>query len=165
MPFDGVEFFADQYLQKIDAVIDLIGTADRWGKGSFRTPDGRYCLRGAIRALDTSEALGPVVLDAINQVTWRRYWHIERFNDSAWTNHELVLAVLIIARENIAAGRFVIAPRLTTRRTVFRRWWSRAAAWFDQSPKPVGATAFHTADDQSETVLAPSESTQSPATL
>src|SRR5215472_11075067 len=102
MPFDGVEFFTDEYLQKIDAVIDLIGTADRWGKGSFRSPDGRYCVRGAIRALDTSEALGPVVLDAINQVTWRHYWHIERFNDNSWTNHELVLTVLNKARDNIA---------------------------------------------------------------
>ena len=72
MPFDGVGFAAtNDYLQKIDAVIDLIGTAEKWVKGSFRTIDGRYCLRGAIRTLDQSEVLGPVILDAINQMTYK----------------------------------------------------------------------------------------------
>jgi hypothetical protein len=120
MPFDGVGFAAtNDYLQKIDAVIDLIGTPERWAKGSFRTVDGRYCLRGAIRTLDQSEVLGPIILDAINQTTWKYYWNIERFNDNVLTDHGAILAVLAKARENIAAGRFVgapIQPKLS-------RWW------------------------------------------
>jgi len=59
MPFDGVGFSVNEYSQKIDAVIDLIGSPERWGKGSFRSNDGRYCLRGAIRAVDKREVLGP----------------------------------------------------------------------------------------------------------
>lgn len=75
------------------------------GSGSFQTIDGRYCLRGAIRKVDASEALGPVVLDAINEVTGSSYRTVETFNDNFRTDHELVLAVLMRARENVAAGR------------------------------------------------------------
>lgn len=127
MPFDGVGFAANNdYLQKIDAVIDLIGTPERWAKGSFRTIDGRYCLRGAIRTLDQSEVLGPIILDAINQMTWKYYWNIERFNDNVLTDHGAILAVLTKARENIAAGRFVGAPKSTSPPTL-SRWWNDMA--------------------------------------
>lgn len=128
MPFDGVGFAPNnEYLQKIDAVIDLIGTPDRWAKGSFRTIDGRYCLRGAIRTLDQSEVLGPIVLDAINQMTWKYYWNIERFNDNVLTDHGAILAVLAKARENIAAGLFVGAPKSTSQHTFLSRWWNDMA--------------------------------------
>jgi hypothetical protein len=42
MPFDGVGFASD------DQVISLLATPDKWCKGQFNTPDGRYCIRGAI---------------------------------------------------------------------------------------------------------------------
>ena len=131
MPFDGIECFANENLQKIDAVIDLIGTPERWSKGRFRTPDGRYCLRAAIRTLDPSETLGPLILDAINQVAWPHYWQIERFNDSPLTNHDQVLTVLMRARANIAAGRFAVTAANPVRPTPFRRCWNRVTAWFD----------------------------------
>ena len=115
MPFDGVGFSANEYSQKIDAVVDLIGPPERWGKGTFRTKDGRYCLRGAIRKLDKSEVLGPVVLDTINQVTGRSYVTIERFNDSSLTNHAMILTVLARARENIVAGRFRMTSKSAIR--------------------------------------------------
>jgi hypothetical protein len=128
MPFDGVGFAANnEYLQKIDAVIDLIGSPERWAKGSFRTIDGRHCLRGAIRTLDQSEALGPIILDAINQITWKYYWNIERFNDNVLTDHGAILAVLAKARENIAAGRFVGAPKSRIKSTPLARWWNDMA--------------------------------------
>jgi hypothetical protein len=133
MPFDGVGFSASEYSQKIDAVIDLVGTPEKWGKGSFRTKDGRYCLRGAIRKLDKSEVLGPVVLDAINQVTGRSYFTIERFNDSSLTTHAMILTVLTRARENIAAGRFRMTSKSAIRVSLFRRWCNRVTAWCDQS--------------------------------
>jgi len=128
MPFDGVGFAAtNDYLQKIDAVIDLIGTPERWTKGSFRTIDGRYCLRGALQTLDQSEILGPIILDAINQMTWKNYWNIEAFNDHVLTDHKTILAVLTKARENIAAGHFVGAPKSMIQPTVLARWWSDMA--------------------------------------
>jgi hypothetical protein len=133
MPFDGVGFPANEYLQKIDAVVDLIGAPERWGKGGFRSHDGRYCLRGAIRTLDKSEILGPVVLDAIKQVTGRNYFTIEKFNDSHSTNHAMVLAVMAKARENIAAGRFRMTSTKAIRVSLFRRWCNRVTAWCDQS--------------------------------
>jgi hypothetical protein len=128
MPFDGVGFSANEYSQKIDAVIDLIGTPERWGKGTFRSKDGRYCLRGAIRKLDKSEVLDPVVLDAINQVTGRSYFTIVRFNDSNLTNHAMILTVLMRARENIAAGRFRMTAKSAIRVSFFRRWCNRVTA-------------------------------------
>jgi hypothetical protein len=133
MPFDGVGFSVNEYSQKIDAVIDLIGTPEKWGKGSFRTNDGRYCLRGAIRSLDKREVIGPVVLEAINQITERKYYTIERFNDSKLTNHAMILTVLARARENIAAGRFPMTSTRAIRVSLFRRWCNRLTAWCDQS--------------------------------
>jgi hypothetical protein len=35
MPFDGVGFSANEYSQKIDALIDLIGTPENGGKELF----------------------------------------------------------------------------------------------------------------------------------
>jgi hypothetical protein len=112
MPFDGIGFSAaNEHLEKIDAVIDLIQTPERWAKGSFRTPDGRYCLRGAIKALDKSEVLTPSVIDAINQIASKKYYTIERFNDNPSTTHAMVLSALARARENIATGRLnIMAP-------------------------------------------------------
>lgn len=122
MPFDGAGFVTDEFLQKLDAVRDLIRTPDRWAKGSFHTPDGRYCLRGAMRAIDNGEILAPLVLDAINEVTGGHYTKIELFNDHHLTDHRQVLAILAKARENLVAGRFG-APRVKAVRPPLLRWW------------------------------------------
>ena len=50
MPFDGAGFATDDRLSKIDQVIDLLATPDRWCKAAYRTPEGRFCIRGAMRA-------------------------------------------------------------------------------------------------------------------
>jgi|SRR5215469_4290045 len=133
MPFDGAGFPANEYLQKIDTVIDLLGTPERWGKGSFRTRDGRYCLRGAIRSFDKTEVLGPVVLDAIKQVTGHNYYNIERFNDRHSTNHAIVVTVLTKARENIVTGRFPMTATSAIRLSLIRRCWNRMTGWCDRS--------------------------------
>jgi hypothetical protein len=125
MPFDGVGFSGNEHAQKIDEVIDLLGIPERWGKGNFRTRDGRYCLRGAIKTVDQSEVLGPTVLEAINQVTGKSYRKIEYFNDSHWTDHAMVLTVLERARENIAAGRFAVPPESPNQVSLLRRCWNR----------------------------------------
>jgi hypothetical protein len=133
MPFDGVGLSADEYSQKIDAVIDLLGNPERWGKGSFRTPDGRYCLRGAIRTVDKNEVLGPTILEAARQVTGKNYYNIERFNDSHWTDHSMVLTVLSRAQENVSAGRLVMSSTTAIRVSRPRRYWKCVTAWFHLS--------------------------------
>jgi hypothetical protein len=81
MPFDGVGFDVYESAQKLDAVIDLLATSERWCKGALRSHDGRYCIRGAIRAVNGAELLEPAILQAIGQVAGRRFRRIEAFND------------------------------------------------------------------------------------
>src|SRR5260370_9579051 len=99
MPFDGVGFALDDRVGKIDKVIDLLATPNKWCKGNFKTPDGRYCIRGAIMAVDGADYLRPIVLRAIREVTGKQYRRIESFTDHVDTYHPQVLAVLMRARE------------------------------------------------------------------
>jgi hypothetical protein len=105
MPFDGVGFVTQESLDKLDAVIELIGTPDRWCKGALRSHDGRYCIRGAVRAVDGAELLEPAILQAIVEVGGRRFRRIEAFNDHPNTSHDQIVAVLSRARDNIIAGK------------------------------------------------------------
>src|SRR5438034_10114270 len=98
MPFDGVGFGFDDRMSKIDKVINLLATPDRWCKGTLRTHDGRHCIRGAIMAVDGVGTLQPVVLRAINEVTGRHYRRIEAFNDRPDTGSSRVLEVVGGAR-------------------------------------------------------------------
>jgi hypothetical protein len=107
MPFDGVGF-PNQSLQKIDEVIDLLATPEKWCKGALRSHDGRYCIRGAVRAVDAADTLEPMILDAIGQVAGRRFRRIESFNDHPNTSHEQVLAVLHRTRDNLSAGKVAV---------------------------------------------------------
>ena len=91
MPFDGVGFVSDQPLYKIDAVIDLLATPDKWCKGALRSHDGRYCIRGAVRAVDGAELLEPAILQAIGDVAGKRFRRIESFNDHPNTSHDQVV--------------------------------------------------------------------------
>jgi len=104
MPFDGVQYPSNRSLQKIDAVIDLLGTPDKWCKGALRSHDGRYCIRGAVRSLDAAEVLEPAILQAIGDVAGRRFHRIESFNDHPSTTHDEVVTVLWRARERISLG-------------------------------------------------------------
>jgi predicted phage terminase large subunit-like protein len=67
-------------------------------------PHGRHCLVGAIEAVDGRQMLRRVVLQAAREVSGKRYWRIESFNDDPRTTHADVLEVLRHARENIIAG-------------------------------------------------------------
>jgi hypothetical protein len=124
MPFDGVGFVADESLQKIDAVIDLLATPDKWCKGALRSHDSRYCIRGAVRSVDAAEMLEPTILQAVGEVAGKRFRRIESFNDHPNTSHEQVLAVLNRTRETIRAGRRVAAPDPTAAKQA-----SRLATW------------------------------------
>ena len=105
MPFDGVGFASPKSLEQIDAVIERLGTPDKWCKGALRSHDGRYCIRGAVRAVGGAELLEPVILQAIGEVVGSRFGRIESFNDHPNTSHAQVIAVLERARDNITAGR------------------------------------------------------------
>lgn len=105
MPFDGVGFAIEDPVSKIDQVIDLLATPDQWCKANLKTPDGRYCIRGAMRAVEGAEFLKPIVLQAIREVTGKRYLRIESFNDHPYTEHAQVLRVLMRARQ-LAVSRW-----------------------------------------------------------
>jgi hypothetical protein len=129
MPFDGVDYVSVKSLQQIDAVIERLASPDKWCKGALRSHDGRYCIRGAVRAVGGAETLEPVILQAIGEVAGKRFCRIESFNDHPNTSHAQVLAVLARARDNLRSGKGSIAtvgaapvkaPVLT--------WW-RQAFW------------------------------------
>jgi len=111
MPFDGVGFAFQDRVSKIDQVIDLLATPDKWCQGSYKTPDGRYCIRGAIVAVEGAKNLRPIVLQAIREVTGKHYFRIESFNDRADTNHAQVVQVLMRARAHL------ISPQLDMKRS------------------------------------------------
>jgi hypothetical protein len=134
MPFDGAGFGYNESLQKLDTVIDLLETPDRWCKGALRSHDGRYCIRGAIRAVSGSDVLEPAILQAIGQVAGRRFRRIEAFNDHPNTTHDQVVSVLARARSNLGnnlGGRpsMDLASRLRQPVLSLRAWCDRTLSW------------------------------------
>ena len=104
MPFDGIRYEGrNAALDKMDKVIDLLSDERRWCKRQLRSPDGRYCVLGAIQAAGAVAELKAPVLLAIEQVTGH-VWRIEDFNDHSTTTHALVVRVLWQARENVISG-------------------------------------------------------------
>ena len=132
MPFDGVGFVADESLQKIDAVIDLLATPDKWCKGALRSHDGRYCIRGAVRAVEAADLLEPTILHAIGEVAGKRFRRIESFNDHPNTSHEQVVAVLSRTRDTIASGHRIASPGQIVHKPASRlaSWRSAVFGWF-----------------------------------
>jgi hypothetical protein len=104
MPFDGAGLVFDERVSKLDEVIDLVASPDKWCKGVLRTYDGRYCIRGAIIAVKGECCLAPIVLRSIRGVTRKHYLSIEAFNDHYDTDHARVLTVLVHARDVLVSG-------------------------------------------------------------
>jgi len=129
MPFDGAGFVSDDPLYKIDEVIDLLSTPDKWCKGALRSHDGRYCIRGAVRAVDAANALEPAILQAISEVAGRRFRRIESFNDHPNTSHDQVVAVLNRARARIAAGPIVTPQVAETPGSRLAVWRGALHGW------------------------------------
>ncbi len=117
MPFDGINFSGNnEALDKIDQLIDLLGSKDRWCKGALQTHDGRRCIVGALQAINAKTVLKEPILQAIEQVTGIAYRQIEAFNDHRSTTHARVLEVLHQARHNVAAGQVLVpVPRAAPR--------------------------------------------------
>ena len=104
MPFDGIDPFETHPLMKLGAVERLLATEQQWCKGRLRDAHGRHCLVGAIEAVEGRQMLQRIILQAAREVSGKRYWRIEFFNDDPRTTHADVLEVLHRARENIIAG-------------------------------------------------------------
>jgi hypothetical protein len=104
MPFDGTVYEGRvRTHHKMDKVIDLLSDETRWCKKQLKTPDGRYCIAGAIVAVGAAAELREPILLAVEQVTGHHYCSIETFNDNQLTTHALVLKVLGRAHENMLA--------------------------------------------------------------
>lgn len=117
MPFDGIESYGSVQLAKLEAVERLLATEQQWCKGRLRDAQGRHCLVGAIEAVEGRQMLQRVVLHAAREVSGKRYWRIEFFNDDPHTTHADVLEVLHRARHNIVAG-MIYDPQPWHRRLV-----------------------------------------------
>jgi hypothetical protein len=105
MPFDGRDYSTRiDALEKIDRVIEQLPSEDRWCKGALYTVDGRRCILGAMQAVNGAMVLKQPILQAIQEVTGRRYTAIETFNDRRTTTHAQVVAVLHRARQDILDG-------------------------------------------------------------
>lgn len=104
MPFDGVGLADNKALQQMNEVIARLAMPTMWCKGAVRSHDGRYCIRGAVRAVGNAEMLEPHILMAIREIAGSKFGRIESFNDHPDTTHELVLAVLDRARGKVIAA-------------------------------------------------------------
>jgi hypothetical protein len=105
MPFDGRDYSTRiEALEKIDRVIEQLPSEERWCKGALYTVDGRRCILGAMQAVNGAMTLKQPILQAIQEVTGRRYTAIETFNDRRTTTYPQVVAVLNRARHDIIEG-------------------------------------------------------------
>jgi hypothetical protein len=116
MPFDGRDYSQRiDALEKIDRVIEQLPDAEHWCQGALYTIDGRRCILGAMQAVPGAMTLKQPVLQAIQEVTGRRYTAIETFNDRRTTTHAQVITVLRRARKDIIdgqIGRTTSPPRM-----------------------------------------------------
>jgi hypothetical protein len=80
-------------LVKLGEVERLLATKQQWCKGSLRDSDGRHCFVGAMKAAEARQIFEPVMLRAVREVSGKRYWRVESFNDDPRTTHGDVLRV------------------------------------------------------------------------
>lgn len=119
MPFDGREFEqSNLMLEKLDSVIDLLSSEDKWCKYQVRTNDGRRCIMGVLIDVDGAALLADPILAAARELTGKSHGRVERFNDHRKTDHRLVLAVLRRARENLLLGKMTSGRTPTVARRV-----------------------------------------------
>ena len=130
MPFDGVGYISSEPLRKIDAVIDLLSTPNKWCKGALRSHDGRYCIRGAVMSIGATDMLEPAILQAIGEVAGRRFRRIESFNDYPNTTHEQVVTVLQRARDNMTGAAAAKLWSLAASRSAPASWSNKLCDWF-----------------------------------
>ncbi|HEY3909832.1 MAG TPA: hypothetical protein VGM07_08075 [Stellaceae bacterium] len=101
MPLDGTDLFENRALAKLNQMERLLATEQHWCKGRLRDANGRRCMIEAITAVDGRQELMRPIIRAAREVSGKRYWRIESFNDDPRTTHRDVLRVLQRARESI----------------------------------------------------------------
>lgn len=115
MPLDGSQMFEHPTLAKLAEVECLLATEDQWCNGQMHDRNGRHCLVGAFAMVNAQEELTRPIIRAIKQVSGKRYWRIESFNDNPNTSHQDVLRVLYRARLILISE---------SARPEKRKWWS-----------------------------------------
>lgn len=125
MPFDGIET-PFNYVAKFDQVIELMETPGQWVKHTYRTPNGRYCLKEALNVHGIAEVFEPIILKAAEEVTGREFCCIESFNDHPQTMRGDVIAVLHQTRTNVLAGKSAVSADGATMTSL--RWNEYPAA-------------------------------------
>jgi hypothetical protein len=125
MPFDGIDAFDNHPVAKLGAVERMLATEQQWCKGRLRDAHGRHCLVGAIEAVGGRQVLQKPILQAAREVSGKRYWRIEFFNDDPRTTHGDVLQVLRRTRENMVAGMLCSYDRQPRHRRWIRALRSR----------------------------------------
>jgi hypothetical protein len=122
MPFDGRDYSTRiDALDKIDRVIEQLPSEERWCKGALYTVDGRRCILGAMQAVNGAMVLKQPILQAIQEVTGRRYTAIETFNDRRTTTYSQIVSVLNRAREDIIEGSAGCSAGATSRISWLKR--------------------------------------------
>jgi hypothetical protein len=120
MPFDGIDAFDNHPIAKLGAVERMLATEQQWCKGRLRDAHGRHCLVGAIEAVGGRQVLQKPILQAAREVSGKRYWRIEFFNDDPRTTHADVLQVLRRTRENMVDGMICSFDRQPRHRRLIR---------------------------------------------
>jgi hypothetical protein len=143
MPLDGTELgvVENNLLAKLGEVERLLINEQRWCKGRLRDPDGRYCLAGAMQAVEARHILEPIILRAAREVGGKHYWRIESFNDNRHTTHADILLVLRRARENIIAS--MIEGNSHPR---YKRWAQMLRIWRSERRTAIAATSRFATD-------------------
>jgi hypothetical protein len=144
MPLDGTELqiLGDARLDKLAQIERLLIDERRWCKRRLRDEYGRYCLVGAMQAVEARRSLEPIILRAARQMGGRRYWRIESFNDHPHTTHADVLRVLQRARESILADMIGGSPRPRYAR------WVQVLGAFWSDPRALIAAAARSSESR-----------------
>lgn len=106
MSLRSTDLSESEPLRKIDEVIDLLGSEERWCKHARRLADGRRCLVAALQEAHAEPPLRRAVLRAARENSGQRYVGLAAFNDDAKTSHGQLLSVLRDARQKIALGEW-----------------------------------------------------------
>ncbi|HWI28549.1 MAG TPA: hypothetical protein VN668_16365 [Stellaceae bacterium] len=106
MSLESTDMPESEALRKIDDVIDLLGSEERWCKHARHLADGRRCLVAALQEAHAEQPLWRAVLRAARENTGQRYVGLAAFNDDARTTHGQLLSVLRNTRQKIALGEW-----------------------------------------------------------
>jgi hypothetical protein len=138
MPLDSLEFSHNPMLARLAGVEGLLAIEHQWCKGRLRHSEGRLCLVGAIEPAGCCPETARIILRAAREVSGKRYWRIESFNDDPRTTHADVLAVLRRARQNIIAG---MAGECDPQ--PWHRKWLQALRHRFPGPEPAEQSQYH----------------------